>query len=65
MIQNSQGTRSITILIKYKNIEMWGLLFSTLRRANFSRSYENFLRVMVIMVILMVNDGDHGDNGGQ
>jgi hypothetical protein len=51
------------ILIKYKNIEMWGLLFSTLRRANFSRSYENFLRVMVIMVIMvimMVNDGDHG-----
>ena len=58
MIQNSQGILSITILIKYKNIEMWGLLFSTLRRANFSRSYENFLKVMVIMV---VNDGDHGD----
>ena len=36
------------ILIKYKNIEMWGLLFSSLRRANFSRSYENFLRVIMI-----------------
>ena len=47
----------ITILIKYKNIEMWGLLFLTLRRAS---SYENFLRVMVIMVIMMVNDGDDG-----
>ena len=32
---------------------MWGLLFSTLRRANFSRSYENFLRVMVIMVTVV------------
>ena len=42
---------------------MWGLLFSTLRRANFSRSYENFLRVMVIMVIMMANDGDDGDDG--
>ena len=46
---------------------MWGLLFSTLWCANFSRSYENFLRVMVtkvvivIMVIMVVNDGDQGD----
>ena len=37
---------------------MWGLLFSTLWCANFSRNYENFLMVMVTKV---VNDGDQGD----